>query len=373
MFKKSIAAIIIATFFVGVLTGCASDGKPIENDYISISKYLGIEVDKVEPESVSDESIMEEIESSLSSNSSLVAVTDRAIKEGDTVICDYVGTVDGTAFDGGSAEDYSVEITADDNGYAKGFTSNMIGHKEGDEFDGQVVFPDDYGETSLAGKTAVFHYVVKGVSEKVAAELTDKFVKDNIDGVNTVDEWKKKIRKEKEEANQKNADYQMQQKVWSSVLDNTEVKKYPEDEVDEKFKSLKESYTNYAEQSGLTYEDFVKNNMNSTVEEFEKQVKNTAESTVKSDLIVKAIAKKCRLNLSKKKYNKELDKMAKEYGFDDIDALVNAYGNSVSVDSLKEQILKDKVQEYLLKKAKIVSKDSKEQSADTSTKESESN
>lgn len=370
MFRKSIATIIIATFFAGILTGCANDGKPIEDDYVSISKYLGIEVQKVEAEKVSDDSIMEEIEKELANHASSVVVGDRAIKEGDIVICDYKGTLDGVAFDGGSAEDASITISASDNGYAQGFTSNMIGHKDGDEFDGQVTFPEDYMEASLAGKVAVFHYVIKSITEKVSPELTDDFVKENIDDVNTVDAWKKKIREKKEAANQENADYQMEQKVWAAVLDNTKVKKYPEDEVEKKLKTLKESYVNYAEQSGLTYEDFVKNNMNSTIEDFEKQIRNTAESNVKSDLVIKAIAKKCKLNLSKRQYDTELNKMAKDYGFEDIEALLNAYGDNVTRDSLKSQILKEKVQKHLLKKAKIISEETKEENT---TEESTSN
>ena len=292
--KKKVAMLLTGVMAVSLMmTGCQS-AKGLETENIKISVYKGVEVDKVDkPSEVTDDDVNTQIQSVLDENSTTEEVTGRAVKKGDTATIDFVGKMNGEAFDGGSSTDYPLEIGS--NSFIDGFEDSIIGHNAGDTFDWNGKFPENYGSSDLAGKDVTFTITVKSISKKKTPKLTDKFVKKVSKESKTVKEYKEEVKKSLEEDNEK------------------------------------------------TYDDLIKQQMGTTVEKFEKQVTKAAKSSVKQTLVTKAIADKENIKLDDETYKTELKKIADAYGYDSVKALKKAASKS----ELKEIALNDLVKEWL--------------------------
>ena len=342
MKKRLLAVLLTGVMAVSLLmTGCQST-KGLENDNIKISVYKGVEVDKVDkPSEVTDDDVNTQIQSVLDENATTKEVTDRAVKKGDTATIDFVGKMNGKAFDGGSSTDYPLEIGS--NSFIEGFEDSIIGHKIGDTFDWNGKFPENYGSSDLAGKDVTFTITVKSISKKNTPKLTDKLVKKVSKKSKTVKEYKEEVKKSLEEDNEKTYNDTLQQAAWQKVLDNTKVKKYPEKDVKKIEDSLISQYKSVAEAYNMSYDDLIEQQMGTTVEKFEKQVTKAAKSSVKQTLVTKAIADKENIKLDDETYKTELKKIADAYGYDSVKALKKAASKS----ELKEIALNDLVKEWL--------------------------
>ncbi len=210
-------------------------------------------------------------------------MTDRAVKKGDTATIDFVGKMNGEAFDGGSSTDYPLEIGS--NSFIEGFEDSIIGHKIGDTFDWNGKFPENYGSSDLAGKDVTFTITVKSISNKKnTPKLTDKLVKKVSKKSKTVKEYKEEVKKSLEEDNEKTYNDSLQQAAWQKVLDNTKVKKYPEKDVKKIEDSLISQYKSVAKAYNMSYDDLIKQQMGTTVEKFEKQVNKSCKVQCKADI-----------------------------------------------------------------------------------------
>ena len=149
--KKRLAALFCATLAASmILAGCQAS-KGLETDNLKITQYKGVEVSAVDkPEKVTDDDVEQYIQSQLTSSATTTEVTDRAAQKGDTVNIDYVGTMDGQEFDGGSAQGVSLELGS--GRIIEGFEDSIVGHNVGETFVWDGKFPDDYQSTDLAGK-----------------------------------------------------------------------------------------------------------------------------------------------------------------------------------------------------------------------------
>ncbi len=146
-------------------------------DYMEVGDYLGLEI----PEdilTVTDEVIDLEVENLLANYTEIMPVEDEEyiIVDGDTVNIDYVGSIDGVEFEGGSTGGAGTDVTIGVTSYIPGFLEQLIGHKKGENFDIDVTFPDDYGSTDLAGKDAVFNITINSISQNIVPEFTDEFI-----------------------------------------------------------------------------------------------------------------------------------------------------------------------------------------------------
>ena len=152
------------------VAGCGGDGK-LSNDYVTVNQYKGLEIAKVEKKEVSDDDVEQTIQSRLLSSGKTDGLTkDGAAEDGDWVNIDYTGTMDGTAFDGGSATGYDLELGSGSfigaSGDYQGFEDQIVGHNTGEEFDITVQFPEGYPSADLAGKPANFHIVLNKIYQK---------------------------------------------------------------------------------------------------------------------------------------------------------------------------------------------------------------
>ena len=187
--KKRVIAVLTAVLMTASLAGCGS-GK-LSNDYVTVNKYKGLEVTEVAKKEVSDDSVEQEVQSRLEAAATEQDVTDRAAQSGDWVNIDYTGTLDGVAFDGGTATGYDLELASGSfigaSGDYQGFEDQIVGHNTGEEFDITVQFPENYQSSDLAGKPANFHIVLNKIYQKVTPELTDVWVANNSEISKTVD------------------------------------------------------------------------------------------------------------------------------------------------------------------------------------------
>lgn len=340
--KKRLTVVLTGVLAASVLLSGCEESKGLETDNITITQYKDVEVDKVEkPGEITDEDVDNYIQSVLEANAVSNEITDRAVEQGDTVNIDYVGKIDGQEFEGGSSKGYPLTIGS--GGFIEGFEDSVVGHSAGETYDWSGKFPDDYGNADYAGKDVVFTITVNSITESQVPELDDDFVKTVSEESETVEEYKKEVKKQLEENAQTTYEDQLGSEVWQKVVDNTEVSKYPEDEVEELRDETIDQYKDMAEQMGVEYEDYLEQN-GMTKEDFEKQVEDMSKEHIKQTLIVEAIADEEKIELSDEEYEKQLEEMAKSYGYEDADAIKDA----VEEDDLKEVALYNLVVDWLV-------------------------
>ena len=291
--------------------------------YITIGQYKGLSLEKV-VETITDT----EVEGSISQDLAMTKeeVKDGVVEEGDTVVVNYVGTENGKEFNGGSAENQ--EITIGSGGYIPGFEDGILGMKKGETKDVLLTFPEDYIEPSMAGKDVVFKITLQ--SFKRAPELNDDWVAKNTD-FKTVEEYKEDKKKLLQESAEKMAESVLYQNAWNQVYEASEVKEYPEKDVEEAYAEFETQIKSYAKQGGMELEDYLESQQVSK-EAFETQCQEYAEARVKQNLILQGIMDAEGMTLEDKESLAVQDELIQNYGVKDLAALVDTYGQT-SVDT----------------------------------------
>lgn len=291
--------------------------------YITIGQYKGLSLEKV-VETITDA----EVEGSISQDLAMTKeeVKDGVVEEGDTVVVNYVGTENGKEFNGGSAENQ--EITIGSGGYIPGFEDGILGMKKGETKDVPLTFPEDYIEPSMAGKDVVFKITLQ--SFKRAPELNDDWVAKNTD-FKTVEEYKEDKKKLLQESAEQMAESILYQNAWNQVYEASEVKEYPEKDVEEAYAEFETQIKSYAKQGGMELEDYLESQQVSK-EAFETQCQEYAEARVKQNLILQGIMDAEGMTLEDKESLAVQDELIQNYGVKDLAALVDTYGQA-SVDT----------------------------------------
>lgn len=344
--KKKLLNVMFAAVVAASLAGCSGE---LSNEYVTVTQYKGLEVPQpTQAEDVTDAQVEQAIEGNLSAASTQEFVT-REAQNGDVVNIDYTGYMDGEAFDGGSAEGTDLQlgsgtfIAATDD-YA-GFEEQIEGHKAGEEFDITVQFPDPYSRnTEMSGAVAEFHIVLNSVSEMVKPELTDEWVQENSDESETVDEYREEVRSQLEENTEATVQSELESSVQSALLDKTEVKEYPQEEVDALVQQMTDYYTQLASMYGAELNEFLETYMQVTEEDFTAQLEESARQSVALDEAMKLIAEKQRLEPTDEEYKEKMSEYAEDAGTDDVDAYIEQVGE----DTLKTAILREVVTDYLV-------------------------
>ena len=337
--KKKIMTMMLAAVVAGTLAGCS--GK-LSNEYVTVNKYKGLEVSQVEQTEVTDEQVEQTIQTNLQATAEKVPITDRAAEMGDWVNIDFTGSIDGEEFSGGSAEGYELQLGSGlmigaTEEYA-GFEEQIEGHKAGEEFDIQVQFPEEYSSNpEMSGVVADFHIVLNEVYTSEVPELTDEWVKENSEESDTVDEYKEEVR-------QFCVDQKLAEEMQDAFLEQVVADKYPEGEVEAEITNLETYWQQYAVSMGVDMDTFIVNYMGISTEEFDRQVKESAQNTVKMKEAVKLLADKKKLEPSEEEYQEAAARYAAMSGTTDVEG----YVESVGEDLLKEVIRQNVVMDYLV-------------------------
>ncbi len=272
---------------------------------VKLGDYKGIKFDKVEY-NVTDEDIENEIKRLQERNSRLVDVTDRAAADGDTVVIDYSGSVDGVKFEGGTAEKQNLVLGS--NSFIPGFEAQVVGMNIGEERDINVKFPEEYHAEELKGKDAVFHIVLHEIKVKELPEVTDEFIKD-ADGAESVAIYKENAKKRMTEANEKRATRELEDAIIKKVTENAEL------EVNE---ALVENQVNHMVQEmeyrlmyqGLKLQDYLKYT-GQTLEEYKKGFEKQAEEIVRQQLVIDKIITDEKLEATEEEVAAKIEELAK--------------------------------------------------------------
>ena len=186
---------------------------------VELGKYKGIDLEKV-TQKVTDKDIEEELNGMAERNSRMVNVEKRAAKEGDTVLIDYIGTIDGKAFEGGRAENY--DLTLGSKTFIPGFEEQVVGMKINEVKDIKTKFPDDYFSKDVAGKEANFNVTVHEIKEKELPKIDDEFAKD-VSEFDTLKELKNDIKSKKEKSNEEKTKRQLEGDAIDAVVDSSKI------------------------------------------------------------------------------------------------------------------------------------------------------
>jgi trigger factor len=334
--KKRLTAVVAGICALSLLGGCASGA--ISNDNITIKKYKGLEVEKVEQIAVTDEDVEMSIQSDLETLATKTEVTDRAAQLGDIATIDFEGKKDGVAFEGGAGTDYELELGSGQ--FIDGFEDGVVGHKIGETFDLDLTFPEDYGSQDLAGQAVVFTVTLKGLQQKNVPELTVDILEQLGTKATTIEEYKAQIRSDLEVSNKETAESTLLASVWEALVDQCEVKKFPEGMLDDYVKNLKEQYSYYAQMYGMEIEEFFKQIFGMSAEE-------VAKTTATQELAINLIAEKEGLNISDKEYKEGMKELASQYGYEDTEEFIKAY----TEDGIRKALLQEKVGKFLVDNA----------------------
>lgn len=275
------------------------------NPEAKIGEYKGVEIEKIDSE-VTDADVDEFINKERDEDARMVVV-DRAAKEGDQVILDYEGFVDGEAFEGGKGENHP--LTLGSNSFIPGFEDQVAGKSAEEEFDVNVTFPEDYHAENLKGKAAVFKCKVHEVKEKQTPELDDEFAGDK--GFDTVDEYKADVREKLSKKKADEAKNKKEQAVIDKLIESAEMD-IPQAMIDTQVDQSIDEYAQQLRMQGLSLDQyFMFTGLNR-----EKMAENSrpgVEKRIKARCALEAVAKAEGITASDEDYEKELAEMAEQY------------------------------------------------------------
>ena len=326
---------------------------------VTLGKYMGVTVTKIDT-SVTEEEVEAELENQRNTNARTVTVTDRPVKEGDTAVIDFEGFVDGVAFDGGKAENHSLEIGS--HSFIDTFEDQLVGKNAGDEFEVNVTFPEEYQAADLAGKPAVFKVKINEIKAKELPELNDEFAQD-VAGVDTLAEYKEELKKNLTEKKENEAKKTKEDEAIQKIIDKSKMD-LPEAMIDTQCETMVNEFAQRIAQSGLSMDQYLQFS-GMTVDQLKEQVRPEAETRIKSSLVLEQIAKEENIEVSDEDINAEIEKMAKAYGME-ADKLKEYMGDSEK-ESMKRDLAitkaVDLIMENVKERAKAKTKKEKEAEA----------
>jgi trigger factor len=273
---------------------------------VKLGKYKGIEVEKMDLD-VTDDEVDAEIDKQRNMNARSIDVTDRAVKDGDTVSLDFEGFVDGVAFDGGKGTDYPLTIGS--GAFIPGFEEQLVGFEIGQEGDVNVKFPEDYQAENLAGKDATFKCKVNSIRAKELPELNDEFASDA--GFDTVAEYKEDVKKKLEEKKAADEKAKREDAVVRAVIEDSEME-LPEAMIETQQRQMVNEFAQRLQMQGMNMDQYLQYTGGS-VDQMLAQVKPQAIERIKSRLVLEAVAEAEKIEVSDADVDAEIESMAHQY------------------------------------------------------------
>lgn len=321
--------------------GLKEDGTLKDNDgsYVKLCDYDAIKIDKNEV-AVTEEEVQTQIDSLMQGYQTTEQIKDRKVKKGDTVNIDYVGTVDGKEFDGGSADGY--DLTIGSGTFIEGFEDQLIGHKPGEKVEVKVTFPEDYPTEDLANKAAVFATMINYIAKTVTPELNDQFVKEKLQdsyGYTSVKNMKKQIRQGLEDNKKYNY-------IWTYMMDKCTFAEIPEELVNVQLDVMLDGLKANLQAQGATMEQYLKSSGYEDENALKEAYYTDCEEMVKTYLIADAVAAEKKLTASDDAVKEYFKKF---YKTEDYSSYVDYYSRPY----INRTVLNNMVTESLAETAKV--------------------
>ncbi len=278
---------------------------------VELPEYKGVEVERTEI-NVTDEDVEKELKAIQEKNARIVEVSDRAVQSGDFLTIDYAGFVGEEQFEGGTAENQSLEIGS--NTFIPGFEEQLIGKNKGEEVKVNVTFPEEYHSEELKGKDAVFNVTIHEIKSKELPEMDDEFAKD-VSEFDTLDELKADTKKNLEQRAADSAKVANDNNVITKIVNEAKID-IPEVLIKREIDFLGRNYEQQFRQQGFVgkeYDSIIENFVN----QYKEGARNQAEFNVKAELVLEAIIKKEGIKASEEDIAKEIDEVAKSYNVEE--------------------------------------------------------
>ncbi|MCO4479882.1 trigger factor (prolyl isomerase) [Streptococcus infantarius subsp. infantarius] len=311
---------------------------------VKLGDYKDLEVSVEATKEVTDAEVDEKIERERNNLAELIIKEDAA-ELGDTVVIDFVGSVDGVEFDGGKGDNFSLELGSGQ--FIPGFEDQLVGAKAGETVEVNVTFPENYQAEDLAGKDAKFVTTVHEVKTKEVPALDDELAKDIDEEVETLDELKAKYRKELEAAKEIAYDDAVEGAALELAVANAEIVELPEEMVHDEVHRAMNEFMGNMQRQGISPEMYFQLT-GTTEEDLHKQYEADADKRVKTNLVIEAIAKAEGFEASDEEIEKEINDLASEYNME-----VEQVRNLLSTDMLKHDIAMKKAVEVVTSTAKV--------------------
>ena len=311
---------------------------------VKLGEYKNLEVSVDVSKEVSDADVDAKIERERNNLAELVLKEDKAAN-GDTVVIDFVGTVDGVEFDGGKGDNFSLELGSGQ--FIPGFEDQLVGHAAGETVEVNVTCPEDYQAIDLAGKDAKFVTTIHEVKEKEVPELDDELAKDIDEDVETLDELKEKYRKELAESKEIAFDDAVESAALDLAVENAEIVELPEEMVHEEVHRSVNEFLGNMQRQGIS-PDMYFQITGTTQEDLHKQHEADAEKRTKTNLVIEAVAKAEGFEASDEDIEAEIASLAADYNME-----VERVRQLLSADMLKHDIVIKKAVELITSTAKV--------------------
>lgn len=311
---------------------------------VELGDYKGLEVEEQDTQ-ITDDDVENELQQQQEKQAELVVKEEGTIENGDTVVMDFEGFVDGEAFEGGQADNYSLEIGSGT--FIPGFEEQLVGKSSGEETEVEVTFPEEYHAEELAGKTATFKVKVHEVKTKELPELDDEFAKDVDEEVETLAELKEKTKARLQEEKEREAENTKREEIVNKATDNAEIN-VPDAMVDTELDRMVKEFEQRLQMQGMTmdmYFQFTGQDENALKE----QMKEDASKRVKTNLVLEAISEAENVEVTEEDINAELENMASMYQTD-VENLKQMLGGNT--DAVEEDLKIKKAIDFLVAESK---------------------
>ena len=311
---------------------------------VSLGDYKDLTVEVEATKEVSDEEVETRLTNSQNNLAELV-VKETAAENGDTVVIDFVGSVDGVEFEGGKGSNHSLELGSGQ--FIPGFEEQLVGTKAGETVDVKVTFPENYQAEDLAGKEALFVTTVNEVKAKELPELDDELAKDIDEEVETLDELKAKFRKELEESKAEAYNDAVETAAIEAAVANAEIKEIPEEMIHEEVHRAMNEFLGGMQQQGISPEMYFQITGTSK-DDLHKQYEADADKRVRTNLVIEAIAAAENFTTSDEEVKAEIEDLAGQYNMP-----VEQVEKLLPVDMLKHDLAMKKAVEVIATTAKV--------------------
>ena len=285
---------------------------------VTLGEYKGIEVEKKEAE-VTDEEVEAEINKVRESNARMLDIDDRATQDGDTVLIDFDGYVDGKQFEGGKADDYSLVLGS--HSFIDNFEEQLVGKNIGDDVEVNVTFPENYQAEELQGKPAVFKVKIKEIKVKELPELDDDFAQD-VSNFDTIAEYKEDLKKKLTENKEEALKREREEAVIGKIIENAQMD-IPEQMVDAQTRQMTQEFAQRLSSQGLSFDQYMQFT-GLTPQKMIEELKPQALKRIQSRLVLEAVVAAENIETTEEELDKEIENMASMY--------------QMEVDKLKEVI-----------------------------------
>lgn len=285
---------------------------------VTLGEYKGIEVEKKEVE-VTDEEVEAEINKVRESNARMLDIDDRATQDGDTVLIDFDGYVDGKQFEGGKADDYSLVLGS--HSFIDNFEEQLVGKNIGDDVEVNVTFPENYQAEELQGKPAVFKVKIKEIKVKELPELDDDFAQD-VSNFDTIAEYKEDLKKKLTENKEEALKREREEAVIGKIIENAQMD-IPEQMVDAQTRQMTQEFAQRLSLQGLSIDQYMQFT-GLTPQKMIEELKPQALKRIQSRLVLEAVVAAENIETTEEELDKEIENMASMY--------------QMEVDKLKEVI-----------------------------------